>query len=60
MRVLLCFLLINLTANAQHNFKGRVLDKNGLKIKGANIKENNDKIFNTFRFIVYSPNVWPR
>jgi len=44
MRVLLCFLLINLTANAQHNFKGRVLDKNGLKIKGANIKENNDKI----------------
>ena len=44
MRVLLCFLLINLTANAQHNFKGRVFDKNGLKIKGANIKENNDKI----------------
>ena len=32
MRVVLCFLLINLTANAQHNFKGRVLDKNGLKI----------------------------
>ena len=44
MRVLLCFLLINLTANAQHNFKGRVFDKNGLKIKGANIKENDDKI----------------
>jgi len=44
MRVLLCFLLINLTANAQHNFKGRVLDKNGLKIKGANIKENDNKI----------------
>ena len=44
MRVLLCFLLINLTANAQHNFKGRVLDKNGLKIKGANIKENDYKI----------------
>ena len=44
MRVLLCFLLINLTANAQHNFKGRVFDKNGLKIKGANIKENDNKI----------------
>ena len=44
MRVLLCFLLINLTANAQHDFKGRVLDKNGLKIQGANIKENNNKI----------------
>ena len=44
MRVVLCFLLINLTANAQHNFKGRVLDKNGLKIQGANIKENDNKI----------------
>ena len=44
MRVLLCFLLINLTANAQHDFKGRVFDKNGLKIQGANIKENDNKI----------------
>ena len=44
MRILLCFLLINLTANAQHNFKGRVFDKNGLKIQGANIKENDNKI----------------
>ena len=44
MRILLCFLLINLTANAQHDFKGRVLDKNGLKIQGANIKENDDNI----------------
>ena len=44
MRVLFCFLLINLTANAQHDFKGRVLDKNGLKIQGANIKENDHNI----------------
>jgi len=44
MRILLCFLLINLTANAQHDFKGRVFDKNGLKIQGANIKENDNKI----------------
>jgi len=44
MRILLCFLLINLTANAQHDFKGRVLDKNGLKIQGANIKENDNNI----------------
>ncbi|MEO2085084.1 MAG: TonB-dependent receptor [Marinoscillum sp.] len=44
MKVLLCFLLINLTANAQHNFKGRVLDKNGLKIQGANIKDDDNNI----------------
>ena len=47
MRILLCFLLINLTANAQHDFKGRVLDKNGLKIQGANIKENDHNITHT-------------